>query len=134
MSSGDRSANPAISCASWRSGLRRAHISRSTQKRSGLGMPAPSEEGFRVVSSDASCRFTISGRCSDHTNTCKSRNQSGEAGTSSRIFGSVGTSAKYISLGPAEKGYHIQFGPRPPKFMGVLSTEVIPRQFLVMEQ
>ncbi len=74
-------------------GLRRAHISRSTRKRSGLGMPAPSEEGFGVVDSDASCRFTASGRRSDCTNT---------AGTSSRSFDSVETSAKYILLGPAD--------------------------------
>ncbi len=86
VSSGDRSANPATSCASWRSGLRRAHISRSTRKRSGLGMPAPSEEGFRAVSSDASCRFAVSERRSDCTTTYKSRNQSREAGTSSRIL------------------------------------------------
>ncbi len=102
MSSGERSANPASSCASGRSGLRRAHIPRSTWKRSGLGMPAPSEEGFGTVSSDASCRFTASERRSDCTNTYKSRNQSREAGTSSRIFDSVETSAKYISLGPAD--------------------------------
>ncbi len=31
------------------------------------GMPAPSEEGFRAVSSDASCRFAVSGRRSDCT-------------------------------------------------------------------
>ncbi len=86
VSSGDRSANPATSCASGRSGLRRAHISRSTRKRSGLGMPAPSEEGFRAVSSDASCRFAVSERRSDCTTTYKSRNQSREAGTSSRIL------------------------------------------------
>ncbi len=85
-SSGDRSANPATSCASGRSGLRRAHISRSTRKRSGLGMPAPSEEGFRAVSSDASCRFAVSERRSDCTTTYKSRNQPREAGTSSRIL------------------------------------------------
>ncbi len=83
------------------------HISRSTRKRSGLGMPAPSEEGFRAVSSDASCRFTVSGRCSDCTNTYKSRNQSREAGTSSRIVGSVETSAKYILLGPAHYGKRV---------------------------
>ncbi len=41
VSSGNRSANPATSCASGRSGLRRAHMSRSTWKRSGLGMPPP---------------------------------------------------------------------------------------------
>ncbi len=33
-----------------------------------------------------------------------------------------------------EKGYQIQFGCRPPRFMGVLSTEVAPQQVLVMEQ
>ncbi len=102
MSSGDRSANPATLCASGRSGLRRAHVSRSTRKRSGLGVTAPSEEDFRAVSSDASCRFTVSGRCSVRTNTYKSRNQSREAGTPSIIFGSMGTSAKYISLGSAD--------------------------------
>ncbi len=92
VSSGERSANPATSCASGRCGLRRAHISRFTHKHSGLGMPAPSEEGFKAVSSegfkavssDASCRFTVSGRRSDCTTTNKSRNQSQETGTSSR--------------------------------------------------
>ncbi len=32
-----------------------------------FGMPAPSEDGFRAVSSDASCRFVVSGRPSDCT-------------------------------------------------------------------
>ncbi len=32
------------------------------------------------------------------------------------------------------KGYQIQFGSRPPRFMGVLSTEVAPQQVLAMEQ
>ncbi len=74
-------------------------------------MPAPSEEGFRAVSSDASCRFTVSGCRFDCTNTYKSRNQSQEAGTSSRIFGSMETSAKYISqwvLQTIEKWNQIQ--------------------------
>ncbi len=84
VSSGERSANPTTSCASGHGGLRQAHISRSTQKRRGLGMPAPSEESFKEVSSDASCRFAVSERRSDCTNTYKSRNQSREAGTSSR--------------------------------------------------
>ncbi len=57
VSSVEHSANPSTSCASGHSGLRQAHISRSTWKRCGLGMPAPSEEGFRAVSSDAFCRF-----------------------------------------------------------------------------
>ncbi len=45
-------------------------------------------------------------------------------------------SAKYILLGPADyrKRVSIQFGSRPPRFMGVFSPEVAPRQVLVMEQ
>ncbi len=61
-----------------------SRFSRFTHKHSGLGMPAPSEEGFKAVSSDASCRFTVSGRRSDCTTTNKSRNQSQETGISSR--------------------------------------------------
>ncbi len=33
-----------------------------------------------------------------------------------------------------ENGYQIQFGSRPPRFMGVLSTEVAHQQVLVLEQ
>ncbi len=82
-------------------------------------MLAPFEEGFRAVSSDVSCQFAISRRHSDCTTTYKSRSQSREAGTSSRTFDSMETSAKYISLGPADykKGYQIQFGSRPPRFI-----------------
>ncbi len=136
VSSGDRSANPATSCASGRSGLRRAHISGSTRKRSVLGMPAPSEECFRVVSSDTSCRFAVSGRCSDCTTTYTSRNQSREAGTSSRILTAwklLPNISRWV-LQTIEKGYQIQFGSRPPRFMGVFSTEVAPQQVLEMEQ
>ncbi len=49
-------------------------------------MPAPSEEGFGAVSSDAYCRFAISEHRSDCTTTYKSIKQSREAGTSSRIL------------------------------------------------
>ncbi len=46
------------------------------------------------------------------------------------------TSAKYISLGPADyrKMVSIQFGSCPPRFIEVFSTEVAPQQVLVMEQ
>ncbi len=136
MSSGDRSANPATSCASGHSGLRQAHVSGSTRKRSGLGMPAPSEEGFRAVSLDASCPFAVSGHRSDCTTTYKSKNQSQDSGTSSRIL----TAWKLLPniscwvLQTIEKGYQIQFGSRPPRFMGVFSTEVAPQQVLVMDK
>ncbi len=136
MSSGDRSANPATSCASGRSSLRRARISRSTRKRSGLGVPASSEEDFRAVGLDAFCRFTISGRRSVRSNTYKTRNQSREAGNSSRIFGSVGISAKYISLGPADyrKGVSNTVWVLHSQVYGGVFTEVAPQQVLVMEQ
>ncbi len=97
-----RSANPATLCALGRSGLWRTHISTYTRKRSGLGVPTPSEEDFKAVSLDASCRFTISRCRSVRTNIYKSRNQSREAGSSCKMIGSLGTSAKYISLGPAD--------------------------------
>ncbi len=113
MSSGDLSANPATSCASGRSGLRRAHIPRSTRKCSGLRMPTLSEEDFGTVNSDVSCRFTASGCRSDCTNTYKSRNQSREAGTSSRIFDSVENFGKYITLGLARPG---SWGFCPPRW------------------
>ncbi len=44
-------------------------ISGFTWKRSGLGVCAPSEEAFRAISSDASCRFTVSGHRSVRTYT-----------------------------------------------------------------
>ncbi len=136
MSSGDRSANPATLCASGRSGLRQAHISRSTRKHSGLGMPAPSEEGFRVVNSNAPYWFAVSGRCSNRTTTHKPRNQSREAGPSSRIFDSMETSAKYISLGPAEYRKRVSNSVRvsPAQVYGGVVHRGGPQQVLVMEQ
>ncbi|CAM4623010.1 unnamed protein product [Leuciscus chuanchicus] len=63
----DRSANPATSGVTGRSGLRRAHISRSTRKRSGLGMPAPSEEGAGAVCLVVPCRCAVTGRRTDYS-------------------------------------------------------------------
>ncbi|KAL1255702.1 hypothetical protein QQF64_013763, partial [Cirrhinus molitorella] len=37
-------------------------------------------------------------------------------------------------LQTVEKGYRIQFGSRPPHFLGILPTLVGPQQALVMEQ
>ncbi len=93
-------------------------------------------EDFRAVSSDASCLFAISGRRSDCTTTYKSRNQSQEAGTSNIILTAwkiLPNISRWV-LQTIEKGYQIQFGSCPPRFMGVFSTEVAPQQVLVMEQ
>ncbi len=116
-----RALPPATSCASGRSGLRQAHISSSTRKRSGLGMPAPSEVDFRTVSSDASCRFAVSGCRSECKTTYKSRNQSREAGTSSRIL----TAWKLLPnisgwvLQTIEKGHQYSLGLAPQVYRGV---------------
>ncbi len=131
MSSGDRSANPATSYASGRCGLRRAHISRSTRKRSDLGMPTPSEEGFRAVSSDVSCRFAISGRHSDCTTTYKSRNQSREAGSSNRnltAWKPLPNISRWV-LQTIEKGYHYRSGLARPGLWGCFPPRRPPSRF-----
>ncbi len=89
-----------------------------------------------MVSLDASCRFAISGCHSDCTTTYKSRNQSREAGTFSRILTAwklLPNISRWV-LQTIEKGYQIQFGFHLPRFMGVFSTEVAPQQVLVMEK
>lgn len=51
-----------------------------------------------------------------------------------RIWKQALTNVSRWVLQTIEKGYQIQFGSRPPTFMGVLSTVVGPEQVLVMEQ
>ncbi len=124
MSSGDRSANPATSCASGRSGLRRAHIPRSTRKRSGLGMPAPlsrvSERSAQMPSAGSPLQDVVL-TSQIHTN----------PETSLEIVEFL-TAWKFLPnishwvLQTIEKGYQIQFESRPPRFIGVLSTKVAP--------
>ncbi len=99
-------------------------------------MPAPSEESFRVVSSNAPYWFAVSGRCSNRTTTHKPRNQSREAGPSSRIFDSMETSAKCISLGPAEYRKRVSNSVRvsPAQVYGGVVHRGGPQQVLVMEQ
>ncbi len=100
-----------------------------------FGMPAPSEEGFRAVSSDASCRFAVSGCRSDCTTTYKSRNQSPEAGTSSSIL-TVWKLLPNIShwvLQTIEKGYQYSSGLARPGLWGCFHRGG-PQQVLVMEQ
>ncbi len=81
-------------------------------KCSVLGMPTPSEEGFRAVSSDASCRFAVSGCRSVRTTTYKSRDQSREAVTSSRILTAwklLPNISRWV-LQTIEKGYQYSSG------------------------
>ncbi len=94
--SGDRSANPARA-----PGLPRVPLSvLSAQKRSGAESLATPSGISRAATSVASCRSSVSGHrsgSSKHT-----RGQSRETGSLSRLFSSVETTAKCISLGPAD--------------------------------
>ncbi len=97
--SGDRSANPAR--APGCSGLPRLLLSvLSARNRSGAESLATPSGISRAATSVVSCRPSGSGRrssCSKHT-----RDQSRETGSLSRLFSSVETTAKCISLGPAD--------------------------------
>ncbi|CAM4725499.1 unnamed protein product [Leuciscus chuanchicus] len=128
-SRGDRSANPATSGVTGRSGLRRAHISRSTRKRSGLGMPAPSEEGAGAVCLVVPCRCAVTGRRTDYS-------------TAGEKYGAVSlrcpqgtvlpTLPPLVLQGAAVSGEHISQGPPgnvvasgcPPPLRRVLEQSV----------
>ncbi len=100
MPSGDRSANPATYGVPGRSDLQRAHISvSSARKCSGAEMLATPSGVSRAASSAFSCRCAVPGyqtSRSDYT-----RGQSPETGSLSRLFGSVETTAKCVSVGPS---------------------------------
>ncbi len=97
--SGDRSANPAS--VPGRSGLQRVFLSvLSTRKCSGAESLATPSGVSRAASSAISCRSSASGhRASSSKHT---RGQSRETGSLSRLFSSVETTAKCISLCPAD--------------------------------
>ncbi len=97
MPSGDRSANPATFGVPGHSDLQRA-VS-SARKRSGAGMLATPSGVSGAASSAVPCRGAVPGHrtsSSDYT-----RGQSRETGSLSRLFGSVETTAKCVSVGPA---------------------------------
>ncbi len=75
-------------------------LSSSARKRSGAESLATPSGISRAATSVASCRSSVSGHrsgSSKHT-----RGQSRETGSLSRLFSSVETTAKCISLGPAD--------------------------------
>ncbi len=97
--SGDRSANPAR--VPGRSGLPRVPFSvLSARKRSGAESLATPSGISRAATSVASCRSSVSGHRSSSSK--HTRGQSRETGSLSRLFSSVETTAKCISLGPAD--------------------------------
>ncbi len=96
--SGDRSANPAS--VPGRSGLQRAHISvSSARKRSGAEMLATPSGVSAAASSAFSCRCAVPGYQTSRSN--YTGGQSRETGSLSRLFGSVETTAKCVSMGSA---------------------------------
>ncbi len=93
--SGDRSANPAS--VPGRSGLQRAHISvSSARKRSGAEMLATPSGVSAAASSAFSCRCAVPGYQTSRSN--YTGGQSRETGSLSRLFGSVETTAKCVSM------------------------------------
>ncbi len=97
--SGDRPANPAR--VPGRSGLPRVPFSvLSARKRSGAESLATPSGISRAATSVASCRSSVSGHRSSSSK--YTRGQSRETGSLSRLFSSVETTAKCISLGPAD--------------------------------
>ncbi len=98
--SGDRAANPAMYGVPGRSDLQRAHISVSSAwKRSGAEMLTTPSGVSRAARTAVSCRCTVPGHwtsCSEYT-----RGQPRETGSLSRLFSSVETPARCVSMGPA---------------------------------
>ncbi len=96
--SGDRSANPASVLG--RSGLQRALISvSSTQKCSGAGRLATPLGVSRAARLSVSCQSSVSGHRASRSK--YTRGQSRETGFLSRLFDSVETTTKCVSVGHA---------------------------------
>ncbi len=96
--SGDQSANPAS--VPGRSGLQRAFLSvSSAQKCSGAGRLATPSGVSRAARSAVPCRSSAPGHRASRSK--YTRDQSRETGSLSRLFGSMETAAKCVSMGHA---------------------------------
>ncbi len=128
--SGDQSANPAS--VSGRSGLQRAFLSvSSAQKCSGAGRLATPSGVSRAARSAVPCRSSAPGHRASRSK--YTRDQSRETGSLSRLFGSMETAAKCVSMGHAHCRTRL-CGALPQPFYGVTPMLVGPEQALVMEQ
>ncbi len=128
--SGDQSANPAS--VPGRSGLQRALLAvSSTQKCSGAGRLATPSGVSRAARSAVHCRSSAPGHRASHSK--YTRDQSRETGSLSRLFGSMETAAKCVSMGHAHCRTRL-CGALPQPFYGVTPMLVGPEQALVMEQ
>ncbi len=128
--SGDQSANPAS--VPGRSGLQRAFLSvSSAQKCSGAGRLATPSGVSRAARSAVPCRSSAPGHRASRSK--YTRDQSRETGSLSRLFGSMETAAKCVSMGHAHCRTRL-CGALPQPFYGVTPMLVGPEQALVMEQ
>ncbi len=126
--SGDQSANPASvpGC----SGLQRAFLAvSSAQKCSGAGRLATPSGVSRAARLAVPCRSSAPGHRASRSK--YTRDQSRETGSLSRLFGSMETAAKCVSMGKAH--YRTRLCGALP-FYGVTPMLVGPEQALVMEQ
>ncbi len=128
--SGDQSANPAS--VPGRNGLQRAFLSvSSAQKCSGAGRLATPSGVSRAARSAVPCRSSAPGHRASRSK--YTRDQSRETGSLSRLFGSMETAAKCVSMGHAHCRTRL-CGALPQPFYGVTPMLVGPEQALVMEQ
>ncbi len=102
----------------------------STRKRSGAESLATPSGISQAATSVVSCRSSVSGHRSSSSK--HTRGQSRETGSLSRLFSSVETTAKCISLGPADCRERLSYSVRP--FKGLFLTCMSPEQALVLEQ
>ncbi len=122
--SGDQSANPAS--VPGRSGFQRAFLSvSSAQKCSGAALDS------RAARSAVPCRSSAPGHRASRSK--YTRDQSRETGSLSRLFGSMKTAAKCVSMGHAHCRTRL-CGALPQPFYGGTPMLVGPEQALVMEQ
>ncbi len=124
--SGDQSANPASvpGC----SGFQRAFLSvSSAQKYSGAGRLATPSGVSRAARSAVPCRSSVPGHRASRSKYTR------ETGSLSRLFGSMETAAKCVSMGHAHCRTRL-CGALPQPFYGGTPMLVGPEQALVMEQ
>ncbi len=126
----DQSANTAS--VPGRSGLQRAFFSvSSAQKCSGAGRLAIPSGVSRAARSAVPCRSSAPGHRASRSK--YTRDQSRETGSLSRLFDSMETAAKCVSMGHAHCRSRL-CGALPQPFYGVTPMLVGPVQALVMEQ
>ncbi len=120
--SGDQSANPAS--VPGRSGFQRAFLSvSSAQKCSGAGRLATPSGISRAARSAVPCRSSAPGHWASRSKYI--RDQSRETGSLSRLFGSMETAAKCVSMGHAHCRTRL-CGALPQPFNGALPCWWVP--------